>query len=138
MPAKPKAYVLDSWSILAFLEDEPTGETVGNLIGDAHENNIPLHMTVMNAGEVWYILAREVSEAAAEQSFQDIQNLGIQIHDADWKLTRSAAQFKASKKMSFADCFAAALALQIKGSVLVTGDKEFREVEPAVKVHWLS
>jgi hypothetical protein len=37
--------------------------------------------------------------------------------------------------MSFADCFAAALAVQYKGSVLVTGEKEFRQVEESVKIH---
>jgi predicted nucleic acid-binding protein len=137
MPAKPRAYVLDSWSLMAFFEDEPAGETVANIIADAHENGIPLLMTTVNAGEVWYILAREVSEAAADQSIKDMHELGIQLCDADWKLANEAARLKAVKKMSFADCFAAALAVQHKGSVLVTGDKEFKQVEDAVKVYWL-
>jgi predicted nucleic acid-binding protein len=137
MPAKPKAYVLDSWSVMAFLEDEPAGETVGNIIADAHEHGIPLMMTTVNIGEVWYILAREISEAVAEQSIKDMRELGIQFHDADWKLANQAARFKAAKKMSFADCFAAALAFHQKGSMLVTGDKEFKQVEDLVKIHWL-
>jgi predicted nucleic acid-binding protein len=137
MPSKPKAYVLDSWSIIAFFEDEPAGEAVGNIIADAHDHGIPLMMTTINAGEVWYILAREVSETAADQSIKDMLELGIQLHDADWKLANQAARFKAVKKMSFADCFAAALAMQHKGSVLVTGDKEFKQVEELIKIHWL-
>jgi predicted nucleic acid-binding protein len=137
MPAKPKAYILDSWSIMAFLEDEPAGEIVGNIIADAHDHGIPLMMTTVNAGEVWYILAREVSETAADQSIKDLLELGIQFHDADWKLANQAARFKAVKKMSFADCFAAALAVHHKGSALVTGDKEFKQVEESVRVHWL-
>jgi ribonuclease VapC len=138
MPVKPKAYVLDSWSVMAFLEDEPAGEAVGNLLADAHEHGIPLLMTTVNAGEVWYILAREISEAAADQSIKDVRELGIGFYDADWKLANQAARFKAVKKMSFADCFAAALAVQQKGSMLVTGDKEFKQVEESVKIHWLT
>jgi len=38
--------------------------------------------------------------------------------------------------MSYADCFAAALARQRKAE-LVTGDKEFREVEKEVKILWV-
>ena len=138
MPSKPRAYVLDSWAVMAFLEDEPAGEAVANIIADAHDHGIPLMMTTVNAGEVWYILAREISESAADQSIKDMQELGIQFHDADWTLANQAARFKASKKMSFADCFAAALAVQHKGSMLVTGDKEFKEVENSVKIHWLN
>jgi predicted nucleic acid-binding protein len=123
---------------MAFLEDEPAGETVGNIIADAHDQGIPLMMTTVNAGEVWYILACEISESAADQSIKDILELGIQFKDADWKLANQAARFKAMKKMSFADCFAAALAVHQKGSMLLTGDKEFKQVEEYVKIHWLT
>ena len=123
--------------MMAFLEDEPAGETIGNIIADAHDQGIPLMMTTVNAGEVWYILAREISESAADQSIKDILELGIQFKDADWKLANQAARFKAIKKMSFADCFAAALTVHQKGSMLLTGDKEFKQVEEYVKIHWL-
>ena len=38
--------------------------------------------------------------------------------------------------MSYADCFAAALA-KINNAELITGDREFKEVEGEVKVVWL-
>jgi predicted nucleic acid-binding protein len=38
--------------------------------------------------------------------------------------------------MSYADCFAAALAKDRK-SDLVTGDKEFKQVEGEVSIRWL-
>jgi predicted nucleic acid-binding protein len=38
--------------------------------------------------------------------------------------------------MSYADCFAAALAKERK-SDLVTGDKEFKQVEGEVSIRWL-
>jgi len=136
MARKPKALVLDSWSILAYLEDEPAGQQVADLIADAHESDTPLMMAVVNAGEIWYIAARETSEDVADRTIMDLLQLGIQFIDADWKLTREAARSKVKCKMSFADCFAVALAKENKAD-LITGDPEFKQVESEVKILWL-
>lgn len=136
MPRKPKALVLDSWAVLAYLEDESAGQKVADLIGDAHEYGIPLLMSVVNVGEVWYILAREVSETEADKGVDGLRQLGIEFTDADWKLTRVAGTYKAKNRMSYADCFAAALAKEHKAE-LVTGDKEFKQVENEIRIHWL-
>ena len=136
MARRPKALVLDSWSIIAYLEDEPAGQKVADLIAEAHENSTPLMITVVNAGEVWYLLAREASIEDADQSITQLRGLGIEFIEADWKLTREAAGFKAKHKMSYADCFAAALAKDRKAD-LVTGDQEFKQVEAEVKIWWI-
>lgn len=136
MARKAKAIVLDSWSIMAYLEDEPAGQKVADLIADAHEDGTPLKMTVVNGAEVWYLLARETSEADADQSISELRQLGIEFVDAEWELAHQAAVFKSKHKMSLADCFAAALAKQAKGD-LVTGDEEFKQVQGEVKIRWL-
>ena len=137
MASKPRAIVLDSWAIMSYLGGEPSAEKVADIMADAHEEDIPLLMTVVNAGEVWYILAREVSVAEADSSIRQLRQLGISFIDADWELAHGAAGFKAKHKMSFADCFAAALAKQKKAH-LITGDKEFTQVEGAISIDWLS
>ena len=136
MARKPKALVLDSWSILAYLEDEPAGLQVADLIADAHESDTPLMLTAVNAGEIWYLTARETSEAEADRTLVELEQLGIQFFDANLKLAHEAAKFKVKGKLSFADCFAAALAKENKAD-LVTGDLEFKQVESEVKIHWL-
>jgi predicted nucleic acid-binding protein len=65
-----------------------------------------------------------------------ISTLPIVIISADLDLAKQAAEFKASRKMSYADCFAAALA-KLRNAELVTGDREFRQVENEVKIQWL-
>jgi predicted nucleic acid-binding protein len=137
MARKPRAIVLDSWAIMSYLGGEPSAEKVADIMADAHEEDIPLFMTVVNAGEVWYILAREVSVAEADSSVRQIRQLGIGFIDADWGLAHEAAGFKAKHKMSFADCFAAALAKQKKAH-LITGDQEFKQVEGDISINWLS
>jgi predicted nucleic acid-binding protein len=131
-----RALVLDTWAVLAFLQDEPAGAQVENLLAVSRQNGETLWMSVVNAGEVWYILARESSSAEADQSILELRRIGIHFVDADWSLTKTAAGIKAAYPMSYADAFAAALALQ-KDAILVTGDKEFKQVEPKIQIHWL-
>lgn len=136
MAKKPKVVVLDSWAIIAYLEDEASAESVADIIADAHEQDIPLLMSVVNAGEVWYIVARESSVADADVSINQLRDLGIEFVDADWNLAKDAGYFKSRNKMSFADCFAAALAKQRKAH-LATGDPEFKQVESEIAINWL-
>ena len=130
--------VLDSWALIAFFEDEPAAEAVETLLQQAMDGKVKLLMSVVTWGEVYYITMREVSQAAAEQKTQEIAALPIDIIGVsdDLTLTKQAAIFKATHKMSYADCFAAALAKQ-EGAALVTGDPEFKVVEKEIKIQWL-
>lgn len=136
MARKPKAFVLDSWAVIAYFEDEPASGQIADLIASAHEDSIPVFMTVVNVGEIWYITAREISEAVANTIVKELRDLRIQFVDADWELTSEAARFKSQYKMSYADCYAAALA-KIKGADLITGDNEFRVLEDQIKIQWV-
>jgi predicted nucleic acid-binding protein len=136
MAKKAKAYVLDTWAVIAYLEDEPSAPQIADLIASAHEEGIPVYMTVVNVGEVWYIIAREISEEEANTSIKELRDLRIQFEDVDWALTQEAARFKSQHKMSYADCYAAALAKTKKGD-LVTGDKEFKPLDGEIKILWL-
>lgn len=136
MGHKPTAYVLDSWSVIAYLEDEPAGKKIADRIADAHENGIPLLMSVVNAGEVWYIVARKVSDEEANNSVSELQRLGVEFIEANWEITQAAARFKSKHKMSYADCFAAAVAKENKAD-LMTGDPEFKQVDGQIKICWV-
>ncbi|HLE90737.1 MAG TPA: type II toxin-antitoxin system VapC family toxin [Anaerolineales bacterium] len=136
MARKAKAYVLDTWAVIAYLEDEPSAPQIADLIASAHEDSIPVFMTVVNVGEVWYIIAREVSQEEANKSIKELHDLRIQFENVDWELTQEAARFKSQHKMSYADCFAAALA-KIRKAELITGDKEFKVLQDEIKISWI-
>ncbi len=136
MPRGVRTVVFDSWAALAYLEDEPAAEAVADLIADARERQASLLMTVVTAGEVWYITARESSVADAERALDKLQELGCRFVDVDLPLTRAAAAFKAKHRMAYADCFAAALAKREKAE-LVTGDREFKQVEEELHLKFL-
>ena len=137
MARRPKGYVFDSWAILSYFQNEPTAEMVENIIADAHEYDIPIFMSVVNAAEVWYIKARRSSPPNADTAIRELRQLGIHFVDAHWELAQEAGRFKAKNRMSFADCFAAALAKNRRAS-LVTGAREFKHVESEVTISWLT
>ena len=131
---KPK--VLDAYALMAFYENEPGADTVRELILSAEKGTNELSMTAINLGEVWYSLARNYSSKVADHYVHEVEAMAIEIVPADWSLAYQAAQFKAGGHLSYADCFAAALA-KLKNAELVTGDKEFKSLQDQIKVHWI-
>ena len=93
-------------------------------------------MASVNFGEVYYIVLRECGQDKAREIEKIIMTLPIEIIDVDIQLAKEAARFKATHKMSYADCFTAALAKLHKGEI-ITGDKEFKTVESEIKIAWL-
>ena len=128
--------VLDSYALLAFFENEKGADKVAGLIRQARDKDKPLLLTTVNWGEVLYTAARASGNAAAEKIEEIIDTFPIEIIPVDRDIAKIAAEFKASKKMSYADCFAAALA-KLKKADLITGDHEFRAVENEIKIYWL-
>jgi ribonuclease VapC len=128
--------VLDSWALIAFFEDEPAADAVEKILEQAAAEKHKLLMSVVNWGEVYYNTMREVSVEAAEQKLKEMDAMPIEIVGVDIQLTKQAAIYKATKKMSYADCFGAALA-KSRNAEFVTGDSEFKEIEKEIKIGWL-
>ena len=128
--------VLDSFSLIAYLEGEQGAERMVEIFRTARDSGRDLLLSVINWGEVYYITLREAGRERAEQAAHIISTLPIQVVPVDLELTKVAAEFKASKKMSYADCFAAALA-KMRRAELVTGDGDFKMVEGEVKIFWI-
>jgi len=128
--------VLDSWALLCYLDQEPGFEKVIELFEKASESSRPLLMCVVNWGEVYYQIARRFGEPRAQEIERLVQSFPITVVEATKDITREAARIKYLKRMAYADCFAAALA-RLKKAELVTGDKEFKQLEGEIKIYWL-
>lgn len=128
--------ILDSWALLAFFKGEDAADTVEALIHKAAAEKARLLLCVVNWGEIYYGMWRAGGRAAADEVAADLSGMPVELVDADLHLTKQAAIYKATHKMSYADAFAAALA-KIKNAELVTGDPEFKQVEKEIKITWL-
>lgn len=135
MPAK----VLDSWALLAFFQDEPAADMVEQLLAKAESGRLSLLLSVVNWGEIYYSTMRKVSREAAERTVGSIAEMPVEIVPVadDLVLVRQAAIYKATKKLSYADAFAAALT-KIRNAELVTGDPEFKQIDDDIEIAWLT
>lgn len=128
--------VLDSYAIIGFLEGETFADKVETALKAARQGARRLFISQVNWGEVLYVFRREGGESAAREALKALDTLPIEVVPTDRQQALKAAEFKALRKMSYADCFAAALAKRERASLL-TGDREFRQVEDEIKVEWL-
>lgn len=101
-------------------------------------------MTLVNLGEVTYVVERERGKAAADTVYANLLSnerpgggAAIRWLPVDEVLVRKAASLKAAGGLSYADAFAAAAAGILNCPVL-TGDPEFAAAEQAgIAVEWL-
>jgi predicted nucleic acid-binding protein len=128
--------VLDSFAVLAFLFAEPGHNKVLTVLERAADTDSNLMIAAPNWAEVRYIIERKVGLSEWLQVRARLLGLPVEIVPADQELSELAGELKVVKKMSLADCFAAALANREKAEIY-TGDPEFKTVEREVKVVWL-
>jgi ribonuclease VapC len=132
-----KVYVLDSFAVLGYLDNEASAPLVRDLLKQARKKTVELWLSLLNYGEVLYIVERERGLHKAQQTIGILDQLPVTIAGVDRQAVFLAAHFKARHSVSYADAFAATLA-QTKGGELLTGDPEFKAVESEVSIHWLS
>jgi predicted nucleic acid-binding protein len=132
--------VLDAHALMVLFNDEPGSEEVEKLLLKAESGTPKLLMSIVNWGEIYYSILRGASQEMADAKSHEIAGMQIElvpVDARDLELVRQAAVFKATKKMSYADCFAAALA-KTRNAELVTGDPGFKVVESELKkIRWL-
>lgn len=129
-------YVLDSYALIAHLEDGDGAARVGGILKAANERRTKVFLSVVNFGEVYYIAYRERGWRDAEEARILIEQLPLEVVPADKETALEAAKLKAEHPIAYADCFAAALGIRKKAKV-VTGDPEFKKLAESVKVEWI-
>lgn len=129
-------FVLDSFALLALLQDEPGARKVQDLFERADKEECQLFFPVVNLGEVLYTVENRHSLEAAQEALAAIDQFPIEIVEVDRPLALSAARLKAATGIGYADCFVAALAQRLSGTV-VTGDPDFLRMKDIVPIEWV-
>ncbi len=130
--------VFDSWALMAFFKgEEPAASEVEECLQDAVKRNRPIPISMVNWGEILYQFERAGGSAAAKAVESDIDDLPIEIVATDHATTRAAATLKAKGGLSYADCFAFALAKERRAD-LWTGDPELVELTNGLRIRRLS
>ena len=121
-------FVLDSYALLAFFRNEEGSDQVEKLLTEAAADKHEVYLTNINAGEVYYMSHRKDGAAKADLAWKAMRQFPIHIVDADLEFTLATAKLKAKYRISFADAFAATLAIKRK-AILITGDDEFEALK---------
>jgi len=132
-------YVLDSFAVIAYLQDERGSTKVASILERARRAKAKVYMHTINLGEIFYIAWREEGESTANSVYGIVKMYPVEFSDdLSEDLLLSAARLKATYPISYADAFAAALAIK-KGAALVTGDPDFKrlETDKRIEVLWL-
>ena len=134
--AEPSVFVLDTFALLAYLQDETGASRVQTLLENAAREKCRLCMSIINLGEMLYIIERREGVAKTQDALALIRQLPLEILPADEQAVFAAAHIKASHTLSYADAVAVACAVQ-ENAVVLTSDPEFETVASLVTVEWL-
>jgi predicted nucleic acid-binding protein len=128
-----RIHVLDASALYRYLANGAAEEIVARVLMDAAAAGNPVLMSVVNWGEVYYTLAKQIGLNKTENLMIGLADklpvsvVGVAVEDAV-----RAARLKAQYNLPYADAFAAALT---RGQhVLVTADVEHFERVPKLRL----
>jgi predicted nucleic acid-binding protein len=128
-----KEYVLDANVVLRYfgVSEGEGANKIRALFEQAERGQARLWMSVINLGEVLYILLRHVGETRARQYVRVLQHVATMV-EADAAQALAAAEMKHKYKLGYADSFAATLAVTLKAT-LVSADPSFEKLGKTLK-----
>jgi len=130
-----RRYVLDANALISLLENRNTAAAqVRHLLEQAFRNDLPVLLSVVNWGEVFYIAWRLHGEALARDAELRLRQLPVAVIPADLDRATRAAALKQRHNLGYADAFAAELAIE-RGAWLVTADPEFSRVGKTLSLY---
>ena len=126
-------YVLDANAVLRYfgVGAGKGVEKVRGLFEQAARRQARLSMSVINMGEVLYILLKHLDEQRAASYIRTLRH-AVTMVEADVNMAVHAATLKHRYKLGYADSFAAALAIASK-STLVSADPSFEKIGKSLK-----
>ena len=133
-----KRFVVDAWALLALLQkEEPAASQVRSLLQEAQQERWRAFVSVINLGEVYYVLGKATGEAEAQKVIELIRRLPVKVVPASDERVFAAARLKIHHPLSYADAFAAATADEF-AAILLTGDPELVRMEGTIQVEKLA
>jgi len=130
------AYLFDSHALLSFFQAEAGHEKVVRLLEQIGKAGARKYINAINLGEIIYSTKREFGDQKKIEVLAHIERLGFTVLPVPNSLVLQAAEYKAQYRISYADCFALASAVEHRAAV-VTGDPEFRKVGHLVEIVWV-
>ena len=111
-------------------------EKTRHLLGEALRQDLPLLISAVTWGEVFYIAWRHHGERNAREAGARLERMPIAVIPVDRERASRAGALKQKHSLAYADALAAELAPE-QGAWLVTADPEFSRVGKELLVYSL-
>ena len=122
-----KSYVLDTSAILTLTKAEDGSEVVEDILNLAKKGKNTAYLSFASFMELYYVTWQEKGEDAAKELIILVKALPVHMVDSNERITLSAGRIKANHRLSVADAFIAATAID-KNAVLVHKDPELEVI----------
>lgn len=119
-----KRYLMDTSALLALRDDEPGADHVADLLHRAQNGENRCIICFITLMEILYRVWKDENQAAARLAYEQCRSLPLETVHESRPLLEKAAEIKATHRLSLADAWIGAAALQ-EGAVLVHKDPEF-------------
>jgi PIN domain nuclease of toxin-antitoxin system len=133
-------YVLDACALIALINDEEGTDKVESVLMKALDTQADVFMNKLNIYEVYYGILRDEGQQKADEVYNLILNLPINIIDAFTdEVFINAARLKSKYRMSVADSITLGEAFT-RDALFVTADHhEFDSVEhqEQIQFYWI-
>ena len=130
-------YVLDANAVLDLIEAGPGARKVERLLQSALQQRSSVLISVLNWGEVFYLLWQRRGEETARRTIANLSRLPLRIIPVDLSQALKASEIKAVHKIPYVDCVAAALAV-LQEATLVTSDRDFEKLGRHFPILWIA
>jgi predicted nucleic acid-binding protein len=130
-------YVLDANAVLDLIEAGPGARKVERLLQSALQQRSSVLISVLNWGEVFYLLWQRRDEETARRTIANLSRLPLRIIPVDLSQALKAGEIKAVHKIPYVDCVAAALAV-LQEATLVTSDRDFEKLGRHFPILWIA
>ncbi|MDP2279845.1 MAG: type II toxin-antitoxin system VapC family toxin [Nitrospirota bacterium] len=122
-----KSYVLDTSAIFTLTKAEDGSEVVEDILNLAKKGKNTAYLSFASFMELYYVTWQGKGEDAAKELIILVKALPVHIVDSNERITLSAGRIKANHRLSVADAFIAATAID-KNAVLVHKDPELEVI----------
>jgi len=130
-------YVLDSSAVLRYLHDEAGAARVAEIVKEHLAGACQAVMAAPHWGEVAGISCKIYGRREMERVLSRLNAFGLQVVAADGERSVRAALIKLDHDIPYVDAFGLEVAREMRDSVFVTADFDFKNVGRDVRVEFL-
>lgn len=130
-------YVLDASAILRYLDDEAGAERVAEIIKSHLAGGCEAVISALHWGEVAGVTCKVHGRQAIDLALSRLSAFAIQVMPADADRAVRAALIKVKKNIPYVDAFGVSLAAEMKDSIFVTADFDFKATTRDATIEFL-